>query len=71
MHLRLSSLTIDIYSIYGISCLQTYIYYVEHSYKDGTFLKTFVSLLDFLTSRLTPRVGRISLVRAFTISTQS
>lgn len=35
-------------SIYGISCLQVYLYYTEHSTRDPKFLKIFVSRSDDL-----------------------
>ncbi|KAI0308867.1 hypothetical protein OF83DRAFT_1180276 [Amylostereum chailletii] len=31
--------------VYGITCLQVYLYYTEHSENDGRFLKTFVAVL--------------------------
>lgn len=30
--------------VYGITCLQVYLYYTEHSNGDGRFLKSFVGL---------------------------
>jgi hypothetical protein len=33
-------------SIYGITCLQAYLYYIDHSAKDGRFLKAFVRWLS-------------------------
>ncbi|KAI0316910.1 hypothetical protein OF83DRAFT_201820 [Amylostereum chailletii] len=32
-------------AIYGITCLQVYLYYTEHSENDGRFLKTFVAVI--------------------------
>jgi hypothetical protein len=47
------------YSIYGVTCLQTYSYYAEHSRKDGKFLKTFVSVVELsrcILSHITTRL---------------
>ncbi|KAH9963510.1 hypothetical protein BC827DRAFT_114803 [Russula dissimulans] len=36
--------------IYGISWLQVYLYYTQHSERDGSFLKSFVAVLLVLDS---------------------
>jgi hypothetical protein len=42
-------------SIYGITCLQTYTYYVQNSAKDSTLLKTFVrACLAFVLLQFSP-----------------
>ncbi|KAI0312786.1 hypothetical protein OF83DRAFT_1027102, partial [Amylostereum chailletii] len=37
-------------AVYGITCLQVYLYYTEHSENDGCFLKTFVAVLMVIDS---------------------
>lgn len=48
------SLKPQICRIYGVNCLQVYLYYTEHSCKDARLLKVFVSPSDFLDTHKIP-----------------
>ena len=43
---------VSIGSIFGVTCLQVYLYYTEHSASDGRFLRVFVRTISYVTSTI-------------------